>query len=182
MQANLKKISLAIALTGAFASSAFASATDGKGTITFNGQLTDNTCTIASNDVNKTVTLPTISTVSLARAGDVAGATMFDINVSGCSTGVTQVAAHFETTNLDQPSRGAKNTYAGTSSDPAATLVAVQMLDGDGTTALNLGTKGSPVTVTNGAAKMYYGGRYYANGQTTAGKVQAVVSYTLAYN
>ncbi|MGV2293077.1 fimbrial protein [Trinickia sp. YCB016] len=180
MQANLKKISLAIALMGAFASSAFATATDGKGTVTFNGTLTDNTCTIDAGDVNKTVTLPTISTKSLATAGDVAGSTMFSIHVSACSPTVTQVAAHFETTNLEQTSRGAKNLNDGQAG--GATKVAVQMLDGDGTTVLNLGTKGSAVAVTNNAATMYYGGRYYALGQTTAGTVKAVVSYTLAYN
>ncbi|TKC89353.1 type 1 fimbrial protein [Trinickia terrae] len=182
MKANLKKVSL-VALMGAFAApAAFATATDGRGTVTFNGELTSNTCTIDAGDVDKVVTLPTVSTSSLTAAGQTAGATMFSISVSGCSADVTQVAAHFETTNLDQASRGAKNLYAGTSTDPAATFVAVQMLDSDGTTVLNLGTKGTAVPVTDSAATMYYGGRYYANGKTTAGKVQAVVSYTLAYN
>ncbi len=180
MNASLKKVSL-VALLAAFAApAAFAAA--GQGTVTFNGNLTDSTCTLDGLDANNNlnVALPTISTKTLAAAGNTAGATMFQLKVKDCSADVTKVAAHFETTNLETVSRGAKNLKDGVTG--GATKVAVQLLDGDGTTVLNLGTKGSPVTVTSGAATMYYGGRYYALGQTTAGAVQSVVTFTLAYN
>ncbi len=41
------------------------------GTITINGLVTDNTCTIDTGDKNLTINLPTVSSQTLKNAGDV---------------------------------------------------------------------------------------------------------------
>src|SRR5690606_11398524 len=65
------------------------------GTITFVGQVTDKTCTIATpGGVNQVVTLPTVSRATLGAAGATAGRTPFSINLTGCSAG--DVATYFE--------------------------------------------------------------------------------------
>lgn len=56
------------------------------GTITINGLVTDNTCMIDTGDKNLTVNLPTVSSQSLKNAGDVAGRTPFQINLTNCSS------------------------------------------------------------------------------------------------
>src|SRR5690606_34859176 len=70
-----------------------ASAADG--TFTFNGKVTDKTCTISTPARNDfTLTLPTVSRSTLAAAGSVAGRTPFTINLTQCSAG--DVATYFE--------------------------------------------------------------------------------------
>jgi major type 1 subunit fimbrin (pilin) len=149
----------------------------GAGQVTFNGELIDETCQIDAGDEDKVVTLPTLSTQSLAAAGQTAGSTMFDISVSQCPSKLTSVAAHFETTNMNPDTRNAINQAP---ANPAG-HVEVQLLDRDGTTPILLGSTGTSVPVSNGEAKMSYGGQYYATDATTAGSVTAVVRYTLAY-
>jgi major type 1 subunit fimbrin (pilin) len=182
LQTNLKKISLIASLGALAATAQFAHAADGQSTVKFSGELKDETCQIDAGDLDKTVTLPTVSTKTLAASGDVAGSTMFTIKVSNCPSTLTKVAAHFETDNMDEATHGAKNLAQ---DNPAANVV-VQIIDKDGTTALGLGTKGSAVDLTASgdtkSATLNYGGRYLATGATTQGKVAATVKYTLAYN
>ncbi|MBB5402199.1 fimbrial protein [Paraburkholderia youngii] len=170
---------LMIAVAGlSVAPMVFAQAAPGTGQVTFNGELIDDTCVINAGDDDKTVTLPTLSTQSLVAAGQTAGSRMFDISVSQCPATLTNVAAHFETTNMDPATRNAINQA---STSPASN-VEVQLLDSDGNTPILLGSTGSFVPVaSNGTATMSYGGRYYATNKTTAGNVTAVVRYTLAY-
>ncbi|MCC8395676.1 type 1 fimbrial protein [Paraburkholderia sp. MMS20-SJTR3] len=175
-----KQIShLMIALMGvSVAPMVFAQSAPGTGQVTFNGQLTSETCQINTGDEDKTVMLPTLSTQSLAAAGQTAGSTMFDISVSACPSELTSVAAHFETTNMNPDTRNAINQAP---EADAAKNVEVQLLDRDGTNALLLGSTGTAVPIQNGEATMSYGGQYYATDATTAGKVTAIVRYTLAY-
>ena len=181
MQAKLKKISLIASMGVLAATSQFAHAA-GTGQITFNGKLIADTCTINAGDAAKTVTLPTVSAKSLAASGNTAGSTMFTLSVTNCPATLSNVAAHFETDNMDQATHAAKNQATTT----PATNVVVQLLDKDGTTAIGLGSAGSYVAI-NGigdarGATMNYGGRYLATGAAEAGNVMAVVRYTLAYN
>ncbi|NML34738.1 fimbrial protein [Paraburkholderia antibiotica] len=170
---------LMIALMGiSVAPMVFAQSAPGAGQVTFNGQLLDDTCVINAGDDDKTVTLPTLSSQSLAAAGQTAGSTMFTISVSSCPSDLKNVAAHFETTNMDPDTRNAINQATAT----PASNVEVQLLDRDGTTPILLGSTGTYVPVaTDGTATMSYGGQYYATDKTTAGNVTAVVRYTLAY-
>ncbi len=78
------------------------------GTITFNGKVVDQTCSVTTGTDPLTVTLPTVSTKSLDSTGKVAGLTPFTISLSGCNTaaatGAQSVKAYFEpnaTTDYD---------------------------------------------------------------------------------
>ncbi|WP_233808504.1 fimbrial protein [Paraburkholderia sp. HP33-1] len=173
---------LMIALMGlSVAPMVFAQTAPGTGKVTFNGQLTDDTCVINAGDEDQTVTLPTVSAKSLPTAGAAYGSKAFTISVSQCPSTLSKVAAHFETTNMDPKTGNAINLAVAT----PAQNVEVQLLDRNGTmvgdTPLLLGNTGAYVSITNQAATMTYAGQYYATAPATAGNVTAVVRYTLAY-
>lgn len=178
---NLKMSLCAIAMTIVSGS---AVAATGQGTVTFNGKLIADTCTIASDSVNVQVTLPTVSTQTLTADGATAGSKGFDLNVTDCPTTITQVAAHFEaigSTGVDSTTGNLTNQYTGTSELPAATGVQVRLYNSD-ENQLKLGETGTAVTVgADGSASMRYYGGYYATTQTGAGTVYAQAAYTLAY-
>ncbi|PXX44662.1 fimbrial protein [Aquitalea magnusonii] len=154
------------------------------GTITFNGNVTAQSCTptVAGGTANGTVTLPTVSAKSLASAGVTAGTTQFSIALSGCSAAATQAATWFEAgSNVDPASGRLINT--GT-----ATKVDVALYNSTGTTPIavgqgngSLGSSGTAVPITNNAATMNFNARYYATGAATAGSVVASVNYTIQY-
>jgi major type 1 subunit fimbrin (pilin) len=178
MKKQVKHLMLAM-LGLAIAPMAFAQTAPGTGQVTFNGELYDDTCVINAGDEDKIVPLPTLSTQSLAAAGQAAGSRMFEISVSQCPAALTSVAAHFETTNMNPSTRNAVNQA---SVSPAGN-VEVQLLDMDGKTPIKLGSTGSffPIDTATRSAEMSYGGQYYATAPTTAGNVTAIVRYTLAY-
>ncbi|CAH6321032.1 fimbrial protein [Pantoea agglomerans] len=155
----------------------------GQGTVTFNGQLIAETCTIANDSIDVQVTLPTVSVQTLAAAGATAGSKGFDLNVIDCPAGITQVAAHFEaigSSGVDSTTGNLTNQYTGTTDDPAATAVQVRLYNSD-EQPLKLGETGAAAAVTSGSATMRYYGGYYATAKTGAGKVNAKAAYTLAY-
>ncbi|AOI68794.1 fimbrial protein [Burkholderia ubonensis] len=167
------------ALFSALALPMAAHATDG--TITFNGAIEAQTCTISVNggDKDATVQLPTVSASTLAAKGQTAGATNFTIALSECSGKATQVRAFFEAgPNVDGTSGNLNNTNG------AATNVQVQLLNADGV-ALKAGDESqrsyAATTLSNGAATMIYGAQYYATGASTAGDVRTSVTYAIDY-
>lgn len=151
------------------------------GTITFGGQLTDNTCTITGGG-NKAVTLPTLSKLSVTGSGATGGDTYFNIAVTGCSAGLTTANAYFEAgANIDTVSGRLKNTAAG-----GATNVQIELLNKNGV-ALNLaavaGSQNSIAEAISGnAATQQFIARYYATGTTTSGAVASSVTYSMVYN
>jgi major type 1 subunit fimbrin (pilin) len=176
---NVMKISalaLGLATTGIAQSST--------GTITFNGQLTANTCSAAVNGAgpSATVTLPTISISDLNAAGKTAGKTRFQIALSGCSAN-TSVAAFFEETP------GATDIAGRLINSGTATNVSIELNDiGTSSTRILVGqesqiskTIGWYTIPTTGTQTMNYSAQYYANGTTTAGTVTSKVNYTLMY-
>lgn len=184
MRNNSKAFSvLAVFVSSALTASAFAV----DGTITFNGQITDTTCTISvdggSNDA--TVTLPTVSTVTLASAGSTAGATPFTISLSNCSgTSLSTASTYFEPGTYVDSTSGRLNIDS-TAAD-AATNVQVQLLNADrnpiiaGASVVN-GQNDIPVDITSGNGMLNYYAQYYATGSSTAGSVTTQVDYTMVY-
>lgn len=154
-----------------------------QGTVTFTGKLIADTCSIVAGDEDKQVTLPTLSTQTLAAAGDVGGSKTFNISVEACPAAVTQVAAHFEAINSDGFDATTQNlTNSTLAADGGATNVEVRLYDKDGTTVIPVGGTGALFDVAaDGTATMTYIGAYYAMDATTAGDVTAKVQYTLAY-
>ncbi|MDY1035610.1 fimbrial protein [Lelliottia sp. CFBP8978] len=179
---KLKTTACAIALSMISAYTFAGDSAVTQGTVTFNGKLIAETCSIVSGDEEKQVTLPTLSVQSLVKAGDEAGTTRFSLTAEDCPATITQVAAHFEainSTGFDATTQNLTNS----ATTNAAKNVEVRLYDTDASTQLPLGTTGSffPVDSTTQKATMTYVGGYYATGATAAGDVTAQVQYTLAY-
>lgn len=158
-----------------------ASAADG--TISFTGSLTDATCVVKVNNTsaNGSVALPAISKLSLPSSGVVAGATIFALNLSGCTTGKT-VNAYFEAgPTVDAVTGNLIN--GGTAGN-----VQVQLLTGSGAP-IAVGSSGQATTtgismtsspaVTGGT--LNYIAQYYATGAATSGSITTSVTYSLTY-
>jgi len=177
---NFKFFSALILVAAPFAANAV------DGTITFNGEVTDKTCTIATpQGADFTVTLPTVSTSTLAAAGQVAGRTPFSINLSDCNPG--DVATYFEPGATVDLGTGRLNNVAATA---AATQVQLQLL-GANNQFLPVVSAGAGSTQANsqwvtvnagGSADLNYFVEYYATGASTAGEVTSSVKYTIIYN
>lgn len=181
----MKKLRLVICVAAALGMAAVspvhAAANDGKGTVEFKGQLIDETCTLESDSVDISVTLPTLSVKSLASTGAEAGSKKFNINVKDCDASRTKIAAHFEamgTSGVNSVTNNLKNS----ATTNAATNVEVRLYDAD-EKHLPMGTTGTLQNIdatTHKATMTYYGG-YYATGATTAGAVTAKAKFTLSY-
>lgn len=176
----MKKILVSAALAAILGTAAFsASAVDG--TITFNGKVNSNTCTInAGTGASFAVTLPTVGAGSLGTtAGTVAGTTPFNIALSACSATGT-VKAYFEpgaTINTN-------GRLSNTATTGAAAGVDLQVLN-SGQTAINLNTQSGTTTATiaSNAATLNYFVQYYNTtaAAVTAGNVTSTVNYTIQY-
>ncbi|CAM4227491.1 MULTISPECIES: fimbrial protein [Stenotrophomonas] len=156
------------------------------GTITFNGKVTDKTCTISTpGGKDFSVNLPTVSKSTLAAAGAVAGRTPFAINLTKCSAG--NVATYFEPGSTVDFNSGRLNNQAAAN---AAGNVQLQLL-GSNNQFLPVKASGANqaqdnsqwVTVAaDGTANLNYYAEYYATAAATAGEVTSNVKYTIIYN
>lgn len=200
----MKKTILSAVLTATFGLAALAPqlASAADGTITFNGQITDTTCTVtgsggAAGTGNITVTLPTVSASALAAAGQSAGDRGFSLVLGGganCTNGKTG-AMWVETTAtpaLDTATGALKNQAAG-----GATNVQVRLVNPANTQPINLGinaavTNGATViaasnqpaaTIAGNTAELKYVAQYLAvGGAATAGAVTTFLTYSMQYN
>lgn len=157
------------------------------GTITITGTVTDSACQVDVNGgvADATVTLPTVSTSSLAADGDVAGATPIVMSLSGCpATG--HVRAYFETQNVDV----ATGYLVNNAKTGAAANVQVQVLNAIDGSAIDLRDNLNNNFVdfvddgdgTTGSATLNYAAQYVAvNGAASAGGVETALVYTLDY-
>ncbi|GHD90028.1 MULTISPECIES: fimbrial protein [Pseudocitrobacter] len=176
----LKKCYLAM-LSGSLLVSANAMALSDN-TITFQGEVTDETCSVAinGNQATPVVLLPTVSSTDLGASGDTAGPVTFDIGLTGC-TGDTTNATKISTVFVgNQVTTNGNLGNTGTASN-----VEVQILD----------TKGTEINLTNGftgtgdltlaagekEVSATYTAQYYANGKATAGTVEATMQYAVSY-
>ena len=157
------------------------------GVITFEGEITANTCVVKLNDSDDgtgTVTLPTISANHLSEAEDVAGLTAFTIDLSGCVlSDTTTVSTYFE-----------PGTYVNAAGRLAlldtseAEKVEIQLLNSKQEKivagALQSEQKSTEATMESGdtEASLSYYAQYYATGAIKAGKLSSEVSYTIVYD
>lgn len=173
----MKKLASVLAI-GLALTSAAAMASDG--TITINGNLTSSTCTInGTAGGNITVTLPTVSTNSLAAAGATAGRTAFNIALTGCTA--TSAKTFFEAgPNVNAAGRLKNLDLAG------AQNVDVQLVSGEGNvidpnqSAINQASQ--TIDLSTGSATATYYAEYYATGAATAGAVNSSTTYSMTYN
>ena len=178
---NYKARALAVLVAATVSSAALAS--DGK--IDFNGELKAETCKVAVNGASgangTTVTLPTISTASLTTAGQVAGQTGFNIELSDCSAAIKTAAAFFESGGSVDPASGNLKNVSG-----SASKVQLQLVDATNGQAIKAGntaqvTSTSRVDVANTSAILPYAVQYFAQAATTPGTVVSSVTYSINY-
>ncbi|WP_019448647.1 fimbrial protein [Cupriavidus sp. BIS7] len=164
------------------------------GTITFTGRVSAQTCTISGDGGgrNFTVTLPPISSSTLATANNVAGRTPFNIRLTGCTPNTGNAAVHFEPgATVDLGTGRLRNTVVtapASGSTPAVTAagnVQIGLLNAD-LTSIAVGSafasqNSQQVAISNGAATLQYFAEYVATGAATAGTLSTSVMYSVVY-
>ncbi|WP_016836372.1 fimbrial protein [Herbaspirillum lusitanum] len=183
----MKKIILSSLLAVA-AAPAVSQAADG--TITFNGTITAQTCTINGGTPSFAVNMPRVPTTALAAAGQTAGVVNDSIRITltGCSQNGASPAANgavrafFEGgPTVDATTRRLRNSTG------TATNVQVGLINQDGTDvavgAASQNTQYVPLAgaAGSGAATLVYGSKYVATGAATAGTVITSVQYSLDF-
>ncbi|KIP74025.1 MULTISPECIES: fimbrial protein [Vibrio] len=175
------KINKLVVIVGSclFTSSVLAASAN---TITFQGEVTDETCTVSVNGENASpvVLLETVPKSALASSGDTAGATEFEVSISGC-TGNAAGVPNISTVFVGNQVTGNGNL----GNTGSATNVELQILDTTGSTIdLKGGFKGSnDLALASGeqANSATYKAQYYATGAATAGTVNASLQYAVSY-
>ena len=150
-------------------------------TITFMGEVSDETCSISVNgsDASPVVLLPTVTATEL-NANQVAGATTFDVGVSNCtgsSSGV-QISTVFVGNNISSATGNLGSTGS-------ATNVEIQILDTsdaeiDFRSAFT-GTGDLSLAANQTSASATYKALYYSAGAATTGTVLASLQYAVSY-
>jgi type 1 fimbria pilin len=137
------------------------------------------TCSIDPGSVNKTVTLPGISTVQFSGQGSTAGKTPFSLQLTNCpaNQGV------FITLSSSSEQPGATGVIAPTTGSGFATGVGVQLLQADGATPVTFDSIINTGTTSAGSYTINLYARYYQTGAAiSAGTVKGIATYTLNYN
>lgn len=161
-------------------------------TITFEGEVTDQTCKVMINgQSNAVVLLPTVSMGDFGGAlanGQTAGLTPFTVSLTGC-TAPTDVAVNINTVFMGydvDPTTGVLGNRAATN---AALGFGIQLTgkpdDKDSGINLSGPTAVPGLTLDVGAnnAEQQFGAQYYVvdAGTAKAGKITAVAEYTISY-
>lgn len=186
----MKKLNLGLAVLAlGTASTAFAAPT---GTINFTGTLVDGTCKAtfgSTTNPGGDVTLPTVSTDTLAAAAETYGDTPFVIKLdgTGCSAtvgGTTKIATpYFE---ADPTKVNAEGRLINTATTGAASEVDIELVTST-KDVINLGDTPVAQKTTTGVDQgsnvtdFQYFARYYATDKATAGNVEASVTYSILY-
>lgn len=192
MRSKIKLLSALAVVSSAIVSHP-ALATDG--TITFNGNITANSCTISGNGGTKdfTVSLPKLSTTALGTTvGTTAGFTPFEISLSSCGDTSGSIRTHFEAgANVDAASGHLTNSATAS----AATGVQVQLLNRSDRSLIRAGfplaTQNSLAgtlagtgagAAARGSATLQYAAQYVTSAAApTAGAVSTSVQYSIIY-
>lgn len=185
----MKKLNVAFAVVMAIAFGQQAMATDG--TITFNGEVTDVTCTVSAGGVggDATVTLPTVGVNAFGGAADTtAGVKPFSISLSGCSSAsgeidtAKNVAVYFEQGGNVNANGRLTNTAVGGAQNVDIALYRAS----DENTPLMLGqvptVAYSTISSSAPATTMDFLAKYYSTtASVTSGLVTTNVTYSIVY-
>ncbi|QGD27963.1 fimbrial protein [Bordetella holmesii] len=174
------------------------------GTITINGEITDQTCKINNADPphNLIVNLPKIGTKALKNTHDTAGATPFIIQLTDCPQTLNnqKVKAFFESGSTTDYGTGNLIAYteANAQTNAASSIpdrtgatvfnnVQIQLANPTGTT-IKVGQPeasqaAQDTTITNNKATLQYLARYIKTGSSaiSAGKLVSYVQYSIVY-
>ncbi|WOI99343.1 fimbrial protein [Citrobacter koseri] len=150
-------------------------------TITFMGEVSDETCSVSVNgsEASPVVLLPTV-TVNTLNTNQVAGQTTFDIGVSGCTGSASgiNISTVFIGNNISA-------TTGNLASNGSASDVEIQILDTSDTeidfrNAFN-GGGDLALAANETSATATYKAQYYSGGAATTGTVQASMQYAVSY-
>ncbi|HVX03552.1 MAG TPA: fimbrial protein [Rhodanobacteraceae bacterium] len=134
------------------------------------------TCNVAAGSVNKTVTLPTATTLQFS-SQPTAGKTPFSLQLTNCVSNL----GVFITLNSTNALSGVPGVIA-PSGAGFATGIGVQILEADGATAVPFGSPIDTGVTTSSNYNINFYAQYYKTGGTvSAGPVQAIATYTLNY-
>lgn len=177
----MKKLSLALAASGLLLGSTAAMAA-GPNTITFMGEVSDQTCEVEinGNAANPVVLLPTATTAELTAAGSTAKETVFTLGVTGCDGTAFTSKTVFVGNTVD-----ANGNLTNVAASGAAN-VALQLLDAPSGAAIDLNTSTPVAGVTLAAGEtegtVDYAVQYISvAGGATAGPVLGSVQYAVSY-
>lgn len=184
MTSSIRNMCLFIA-AGVVSSSAFAAPT-----VTFQGEVTDQTCSVSINgQTNSIVMLPTVAMKDFGTTlanGQTAGLTPFTVSLTGCTAGGSDqnINTEFLGYNVDATS-GVMGNRATTN---AASGFGIQLTDsGTGGTAVMLNgptsVAGLVLPAGQDSTSYDFGAQYYVLDSTVAapGAVTAVAEYTVSY-
>ncbi|QEQ57869.1 type 1 fimbrial protein [Haemophilus influenzae biotype aegyptius] len=201
----MKKLTLAAGLLFSLGgiSSAFGAP---DGTITFNGRVVDQTCTVSTGtNGNFDVTLPTVNKTQLASVGEVAGLTRFNIELTGCKSvatgGTNGVRAYFlpNSQYVDPNTHNLKNIAQATTGVAKAENVQIQLTHADTSKVIavgeNVDVQGhendsynpwsnfkDDAGATTATANLTYYAQYVAvDAPAEPGVVQSKVEYNIIY-
>lgn len=157
-------------------------------TVTFEGEVTSQTCAISINgQTNSVVLLPTVTMKDFGdtlAAAQTAGYTPFTVSINDCQkpTADTNITTKFLGYNVDSDSGVLGNTATG---DNVATGFGIQLVkDADNAIKLSGVTSvpGLVLASDSTSASYNFGARYYSFGTDgTPGKITAVAEYTVSY-
>lgn len=177
---KLKTIFIATSLSLALPVAAIAAPT-----VTFQGEVTDQTCKATINgQTDSTVLLPTVPATELANAGATSGLTPFTISVEDCS--VDTADAEISTKFLGHNVTTTGNLGNVATNNPAGNVSIQLTTDASGSAPVTLNgvtnVDGLVLRAGDTSATHQFGAQYYAEDAATAGAVTAVAEYTLSYN
>ncbi|MGJ0481627.1 fimbrial protein [Pantoea agglomerans] len=149
------------------------------GTVKFNGNITDEACSVDVKSVNQSISMGTVSTSAFKSAGEVAAPTRFSIVLNNCPASVSSVNASF-TGTADQTN----TDLLGLSSDSGATGVGVAIYESDSKTLIPLRSDSEDLVIKTeaGVNTLNYVAKYMATASTvTPGTANAAADFTLGY-
>ena len=156
---------------------------DSANTITFKGEVTEQTCEVTVNGVNArpVVLLPTVAKSELTSLDSVAGLTAFTLGVTGCTadTDALNIKTVFVANNMTQ--------HGNLANTGTAQGVELQLMtDSLGTAVIDLRNStpvdGITVAAGNTTGEHDYAVQYYSpNGNASAGTVIGTVQYAVSY-
>jgi len=165
----------ALAFTGVLSAQGLAA----EGKVHFSGNITAESCTINSSDINQTVELGTVTSALFDAAGDKSNAVDFSINMTGCPATVASVQTKFD--GVPDPDN---TDLLALDSASTASAVGIGLEETDGTP-IPLHTASREVTVESDthAATLTYQARYVATAaQVSPGTANGVTQFSLNYN
>lgn len=179
----MKKVILAVLISGAMSASALA-AEAGSGSVTFTGSIIEAACSIAPNSVDQTVELGAVASSQLADNGKSAPQT-FEIELQNCDMS-------FET-EAGTPVKTVSATFTGgiSANDTTSTQLAI-VGSAAGAGVVITGSNGvpvkldgsvstAPVAIQNGKNILQYAAYLQGNDTVVPGDFTALTNYTLSY-